>query len=169
MKRFHCSILMDEVKEKMEKLKEYGMSVDDIMSHLHKNQSLLQLRVSRNFRIFLGDERREIHLQPLSKAIYLLFLKHPEGILFKSLPDYRDELTDIYLMLKPNGLTEKVRKSIEDVTDPTLNSINEKCARVRGAFIQKFDEHLARYYYIDGRRAQPKKIALPRELMVWET
>ena len=26
-------------------------------------------------------------------------------------------------------------QSIEDVTNPMLNSINEKCARIRGAFV----------------------------------
>lgn len=102
------------------------------------------------------------------KAAYFLFLRHPEGLLFKELPDYRKELTEIYLQLKPNGLTDRVRKSIEDVTDPTLNSINEKCARIRAAFILQFDEYLAKNYYIDGLRGQPKKIALPRDLVIWE-
>ena len=50
-----------------------------------------------------------------------------------------------------------------------LNSINEKCARIRGAFVGQFDNHIAKHYYIDGLRGEPKRIALPRELVVWET
>jgi hypothetical protein len=38
----------------------------------------------------------EIKMEPLTKAVYLLFLNHPEGILFKHLPDYRQELANIY-------------------------------------------------------------------------
>ena len=102
------------------------------------------------------------------KAVYLLFLNHPEGILFKHLPDYREELTEIYVKLKPYGMSDRAIQSIEDVTNPLLNSINEKCARIRGAFVGQFDDHLARHYYIDGLRGEAKKIALPRELVVWE-
>ena len=109
----------------------------------------------------------EIKMEPLVKAVYLLFLNHPEGILFK-LPEYREELTQIYDKVKCYGLTDRSLQSIEDVTNPLLNSINEKCARIRGAFVGQFDDRMARYYYIDGLRGKAKKIALPRELIVWE-
>ena len=55
-----------------------------------------------------------------------------------------------------------------DVTNPFNNSINEKCARIREAFLSKFDEHLARYYYIDGHKGEPKRIALPTDLIEWK-
>jgi hypothetical protein len=54
------------------------------------------------------------------------------------------------------------------VTNPLSNSINEKCARIREAFVGQFDEHFAKNYYIDGKRGEPKKISLPRELVKWE-
>ena len=163
-----CSILLKEVKEKVQKLKEFGMSEKEITSLFHTEQPLLKLFISKNYKIFLGDERKEVRMEPLVKAVYLLFLRHPEGILFKHLPDYREELTRIYVKLKPMGMSERVIQSIEDVTNPLLNSINEKCARIRGAFVGQFDDHLARHYYIDGLRGEAKKIALPRDLVVWE-
>ena len=49
-----------------------------------------------------------------------------------------------------------------------LNSINEKCARIRAAFLSQFDEYMAKSYYIDGARGEAKKIALPRNLVEWE-
>ena len=107
-------------------------------------------------------------MEPLVKAVYLLFLKHPEGIIFKSLPSYREELAQIYVKLRPMGLTDRALQSIEDVTNPMLNSINEKCARIRGAFVGQFDDHMARHYYIDGLRGEAKRISLPRNLVVWE-
>ena len=110
----------------------------------------------------------EIKMEPLVKAVYYLFLKHPEGIAFKYLPDYREELTKIYVKLKPYGMNERVLRSIEDVTNPCLNSINEKCARIRGAFVGQFDDSMAKNYYIRGERGEAKKISLPRDLIVWE-
>lgn len=41
------------------------------------------------------------------------------------------------------GLSKRTMLSIEDVTNPLLNSINEKCARIRSAFVKEFDESLA--------------------------
>jgi len=160
--------LVEEVKEKVQKLKELGMTDKEIASLLHTEQPLLKLTVSKNYRLFLGENRVEVHMEPLVKAVYLLFLKHPEGIIFKDLPNYRKELTRIYSEVRPWGLTERAIQSIEDVTNPLLNSINEKCARIRGAFVGQFDNHIAKHYYIDGKRGEAKKIALPRELVVWE-
>ena len=65
-------------------------------------------------------------------------------------------------------MNDRVIHSIEDVTNPLLNSINEKCARIRGAFIGEFDDRLARHYYICGERGEAKKIALSRDLVIWE-
>ena len=109
-----------------------------------------------------------IKMEPLVKAIFFLFLKHPEGIIFKHLPDYRQELIDIYNELRPLGLNSRSLQSIEDVTNPFLNSINEKCARLRAAFVEKFDEHLAKNYFITGERGEAKKIILPHDLVIWE-
>ena len=160
--------LMEDVKEKVKKLKEYGLSEKEITSLLHTEQSLLKLTISSNYRIYLGEKRVEVHMEPLVKAVYFLFLKHPEGIVFKHLPDYRQELINIYKDLRPLGLNQRSLQSIEDVTNPLLNSINEKCARIRGAFVGQFDNHLAKHYYIDGMRGEAKKISLPRDLVVWE-
>lgn len=130
---------------------------------------LSRLVITKDMRIILSDyNNMEIVMEPINKAVFLLFLKHPEGIVFKCLPDYRKELAEIYQIIKPLGLNDRAIQSIEDVTNPCLNSINEKCARIRGAFISKFDENLARHYYITGYRGEAKKISLPRDLVVWE-
>lgn len=162
--------LVKEVKERMEKLREYGLAEKMLLALLKTEQKLSKLVVTRDFRIILPDyNNMEIKMEPLVKAVYLLFLRHPEGIVFKNLPDYRQELTQIYVKLKPYGINDRVIRSIEDVTNPLLNSINEKCARIRGAFIAQFSDYLARYYYIDGERGEEKKISLPRDMVIWET
>ena len=166
--RNNCTILMEEVKERVQKLKDYGMSETEIVSLLHTNQPLSKMIVSKNYRIFLGDERKEVHMEPIVRAVYLLFLRHPEGIAFKYLPDYRQELAEIYNKMRPWGLTDRAIRSIEDVTNPVLNSINEKCARIRKAFNTILDSSVADHYYIKGVRGKAKIISLPRELVVWE-
>ena len=118
--------------------------------------------------VMLTDYKKEVRMEPLTKAVYLLFLKHPEGIAFKDLPDYRDELTKIYSTLRPLGLSQKALQSIEDVTNPLLNSINEKCSRIKAAFTAEVDATLADQYYITGKSGEPKKVTLPRKMVIWE-
>ena len=161
--------LLKEFHDRWEKLKEFGLAENMLLNLLKEKQKLSRLVITKDFRLFLPDyNNMEIELEPINKAVYLLFLNHPEGIVFKTLPDYRKELAEIYQKIKPLGLNERALQSIEDVTNPLLNSINEKCARIRGAFISMFDDSIAQHYYIYGRRGEAKKIALPRDLVVWE-
>ena len=71
-------------------------------------------------------------------------------------------------MLRPAGMTKRVEKSIIDVTNPTQNSINEKCARIRKLFSEILPRPVARYYAISGKRGEAKKIDLVRANVVWE-
>lgn len=161
--------LIEEVKERIAKLRQRGISQYILEQLIHPDDRLSRLVITKDYRIVLPDyQNMEIKMEPIVKAVYLLFLNHPEGITFKSLPGYREELADIYTKLRPTGMSDRAMQSIEDVTNPLLNSINEKCARIRGAFVGQFDDHMARHYYIDGLRGEAKKIALPRDLVIWE-
>lgn len=163
-----CSSLFNEVKQKLQLLRECGVSETEIASLLYKEEPLSRMIISKDYRIYLGEERKEVHMEPILKAVYLLFLKHPEGIVFKYLPDYRQELAGIYNKIRPWGLTDRAIRSIEDVTNPLLNSINEKCARIRKVFTTILDSSVAEHYYIKGTRGKAKCISLPREMVVWE-
>lgn len=163
------AIIVKEVREKVNALRERGMAEKIIRKIIQIEPKLSRLVITKDMLITLPDyNSMEIKMEPINKAVYLLFLRHPEGIIFKYLPDYRKELAEIYQKIKPLGLNERAIQSIEDVTNPCLNSINEKCARIRGAFISQFDEDLAKHYYISGWRGEAKKIILPRDLVVWE-
>ncbi|MBP5339836.1 MAG: hypothetical protein J6Z14_11160 [Prevotella sp.] len=169
LEQFHCSILLDEVKEKVRKLKAYGVEDAEIVAAMNEEELFPQLVVTEDYKIVLADGAdTKVKMEPLVKAVYLLFLSHPEGIVLKCLPDYRKELTQLYLLLRPYGMTDRVMQSIEDVTNPTLNSINEKCARIRRLFSEILPKSVARYYSISGKRGEAKKIDLVRANVVWE-
>lgn len=128
--------------------------------------SLKKITITKDCRVLLGD--KEIKMEPIVKSVYLLYLKHPEGIAFKYLPDYRKELSTLYTYVKPYGLNDRVIQSIEDVTNPLLNSINEKCSRIKAAFTNEVDEALLNNYIIIGKSGEVKKISLSRDLVIWE-
>lgn len=127
-----------------------------------------RLTITKDWEIMLSDYGKEVKMEPIVKAVYLLYLRHPEGIAFKCLSDYRQELIDIYVKIKPNGINERAIRSIEDVTNPLLNSINEKCSRIKAVFQAEVDVSLVEQYYIVGKSGEAKRIMLPRDMVIWE-
>lgn len=167
--RFVSLTLLEDMDVRVQKLRAKGLNEWTFRSLFKTKAQLSRLVITKDYRILLPDYNDiEIKMEPLVKAVYFLFLNHPEGIIFKELADYGEELLNIYKKLKPMGLNKRTIQSIGDVTNPLLNSINEKCARIRSAFVKEFDESLAKNYFVSGERGEAKKIALPRDLVIWE-
>lgn len=158
--------LTDEIRQRIIELRKRGVQLHLLNELVEEHPTLSRLVITKDFRFFLPDyNNMEITMSPLPKAVYLLFLKHPEGISFKQLRYYYTELLDIYKQISNRVIESNIENSIRDLTDPTKNSINEKCARIREAFLKQFDSAYAQHYYIIGKRSEPKKITLPRELV----
>ncbi len=139
---------------------------------------LSRLLITADCRFILVDYgNREVQLQPVHKAVYLLFLAHPEGIEFKRLADYRGELTRYYMLTTRMTDKERVAESIDHLVDPLDNAINEKCSRIKRAFTALMDDYAASYYIISGHTQKHvggssriwyerlKVITLPRNLV----
>ena len=161
-------MMMSEVQLLVERLRQSGVGEVALQRLFKPTLNLSRLHIQYG-RIFLPDyNNMEIKMPTLSKAIYMLYLRHPEGIMFSYLPDYRDELLHLYGMISGRDNREEIRRSIDDVTDPTRNSINEKCSRIKQAFLREFDDSIARNYYITGERGEAKRILLSRDLVTWD-
>ena len=141
---------------------------------------LSRLVITEDYRFVLEDYHKEVELQPVHKAVYLLFLAHPEGIEFKRLAEYRDELLGYYMSTAKMMDKEKVIESVDHLTDPLDNAINEKCSRIKKVFLELMDEYTASYYIISSHTQKHvvgssriwyerlKVVTLPRELVVWK-
>ena len=159
--------LLDEIEAIKVK---YGITIEELEAVLSYRVKLSHLRITRHKEIILDDfNHREVKMDALTKSIFLLYLKHPEGIRYKELCDHRSELEEIYLSISGRSDMDSIRKSIDDLTDPiTSNSINEKVSRAKKAFREVVDVRIARFYYIDGRQGAAKRIALDRSLGICE-
>jgi hypothetical protein len=141
---------------------------------------LSRLLITNDYRFILEDyNRQEVELQPVHKAVYLLFLAHPEGIEFKRLSDYREELTRYYMATAKLMDKEKIIEGVDHLVNPLDNAINEKCSRIKKVFLDMMDEYTASYYIISSHTQKHiagssriwyqrlKVITLPRELVVY--
>ena len=159
--------LLAEIKALQDK---YGVTIEQLEAVLTYRVKLSRLRVTARKEVILEDfDRREVRMDTLTKAVFLLYLKHPEGICYKDLVDHRAELEQIYMSITGRGELDAIRKSIDDLVSPLLsNSINEKVSKVKKAFRDVVDERVARFYYIDGDKGTAKSIALDRSNVIWE-
>lgn len=141
---------------------------------------LSRLVITKDYRFILEDyNRQEVELQPVHKAVYLLFLAHPEGIEFKRLSDYREELTRYYMATAKLMDKEKIIEGVDHLVNPLDNAINEKCSRIKKVFLDMMDEYTASYYIISSHTQKHiagssriwyqrlKVITLPRELVIY--
>ena len=137
---------------------------------------LSRLVITADYRFMLVDYHVEVELQPVHKAVYLLFLAHPEGLEFKRLADYREELKGYYMQTAKLLDKEKIEEGVKHLVDPLDNAINEKCSRIKKVFLELMDEYRASYYFISSHTQKHiagriwyerlKVITLPRELVI---
>ena len=132
-------------------------------------QKLSTLIVTSDYRLFLKDYgMKEVEMSPLPKSLFILFLRHPEGIPFKSLSDYEDELFSIYKNITRTENMEQIRERINALINPLDNSINVNCTRIRISFVKLIPEFLAKNYYITGCKGERKRILLDSSLIEFQ-
>ena len=162
-------------------LRSIGVSVlEELRIEAAKNR-LSRLLITKDYRIILVDYgNKEVEMTPVHKAVYLLFLNHPEGIEFKKLSEYRDELLGYYMATARLMDKQTITESVDMLVNPLNNSINEKCSRIKSIFLNMMDQYTANYYIISGHTQKHfagsskiwyerlKIIMIPRELVINE-
>ena len=162
-------------------LRAIGVSVLEELRIEAAKSRLSRLLVTKDYRIILVDYgNKEVEMTPVHKAVYLLFLNHPEGIEFKKLCEYRNELLGYYMATAKLMDKQTIAESVDMLVDPLNNSINEKCSRIKSIFLNIMDQYTANYYIISGHTQKHiagsskiwyerlKNVKIPRELVIRE-
>ena len=121
------------------------------------------VRITRDYRIFIGND--ELRLRPMSKAILLLFLIHPEGIELKRIADYEEELTRYYSRVTRSDDPGQISRSIARVLDVFSNELNVNLTRVNSAISALENDGR---YQVRGAHRKAKTIPLNRAVVIWE-
>ena len=180
--------IAENIKKEIETLKEGGYFElllhtlgDETINELRNvklNPSLSKIEITTDYKIMLIDYGKEVKMTPLQKTLYIFYLRHPEGVAFKMLSAYYDELLAIYKVLSNREDLEKQQHSIRRLVDATDNAINEKCSRIKEAFLKVVDDFIAQNYYLCLKKEQYKdegitytnllkRIILPRNLIMY--
>lgn len=156
-----------EVIIRIARLRQLGVTERRLLRLLQlEPPKMSRMLITKDYRIIMTDyQEREVKLAALPKALYFLFLRHPEGLQFKQLCDYREELIEFYQMMSNRLDLDALHRSIDDLVDPTSNSVNEKCSRIRCAFVEMFADDVAGPYCITKGSGTVRQVAFDRELL----
>lgn len=157
-----------EAWEKIEE--EFGITIEDLDALLGYRVSLSRMVISASGKVCLidWDGGTEVRMDDLTKALYFFYLRHPEGVALKDLQAYEEEILHHYMTITGRDDQEAIRKSVDNLLNPFGNNVNVSLSRIKKAFRDVVGDRIARFYYVDGRHAGPRKVAVDRSLVIWE-
>ena len=159
-----------------------SLEASELLSLIEMAQSRLQEITNRNlsaepdklfidsqYNIRLGSPQgATLPLRPLVKALFLLFLKHPEGILLKQRAQYAEELDEIYSVISPNVDRDERHRRILRLVDIQDNSFSEKASTLNATLDKILTPPLSQSYKINGTNGHPRRIPLSPLLVEWQ-
>lgn len=170
--------VINTIEAKLSELKDSGqlLFLIPILKNLLEKQSqsiqldsISRLEVNSYNRILLPYFKKEVELSYLTKAVYFLFLKHPEGINLKELGNYQKELLFIYTSVSNQLDYDKMVKSVEDVVNLETKAIYTHLSRIKSAYYKIMDESFARYYIVSGNGEEDRKVLFDTSSIVWDS
>lgn len=122
---------------------------------------------SGNYQVLLPDYGIAFRFGAQVKALYILFLNHPEGIRIKDIADYKEEFKKIYFYVTTWSDTDRLRDSVNRLFDVcNRNKLDVKKSQCNAEIREVIpNEELNRHYIIEVARGERHKINLDRSLV----
>jgi len=158
---------------------QYHEDPKDLMQELLRGKVVVgtpgRVLVNGDMKIVLPDyDELEIEMPAMCRTLYILFMKHRkqggDGIVLMDMDQYRDELIDIYGLVKPGASDDRVERTVDNLCAPASESLNQTISRINRCIRNVItDKQLARSYCIIGNRGRkygigldPQYLELPR-------
>lgn len=113
--------------------------------------------------IVLPEYEVELKFSPLHKLVYLMFLKHPEGLMRNEFVDKKEELMQIYQEISKSVDFTKNEKRVNSLIDLSKNYLHECISKIKKQLIDELGEKIALKYIIDGEKNERYKIGISPE------
>lgn len=168
--------VINDIESKLAELKNSGqlLFLIPILKDLLNKQSekidfnsISIMEIDYQNKIQLPYFKKEVELSHLTKSIYFLFLKHPEGINLKELSNYKKELLTIYTSVSNQLDYDKMAKSVDDVVNLETKAIYTHLSRIKSAFYKIMDASFAKYYIVSGSGEEERKVLFNTSSITW--
>ncbi len=105
--------------------------------------------ITDDYDILLPDfQNMKLEFSHLTKAVYILFCRYPEGINIKELKQYENELSSIYLKISTQLDYDTLMTSIKELVSTESNAVYTHISRVKSTLRKIMDTHIADNYII---------------------
>ena len=157
---------------------QYHEDPQELMAELMRGKVVVgkpgRLLVNGNMKIVLPElDEMEIKMPAMCRTLYILFMKYSKqggGIVLKNIDEYRDEILDIYGLVKPGANESRVRTTVDNLCDPLSDSLNQMISRINRCVKNVItDKASAKHYIIAGTKGgaygidlNPGHMELPR-------
>lgn len=141
----NVEVIIDVLEQKTKKLNNY-------------NKPLSPILIDKNYNIYLSDYDIEIELSHLTKAIYILFLKHRKGIYLPQLKSYEKQLFYIYKGISYQSSLDKMRKTVNSLVTFKNNDIYTHLSRIKREFYKKLPKKIALHYCIKEKENKIRSV-----------
>lgn len=130
----------------------------------------MELFIDRHYRIRMGSPGgTELPFRPMTRALFILFLKHPEGILLKGRASLQGELEEIYKVIAPHVAQEDRERRVARLVNPHDNTFSENLSVLNRTLEKLFPVSQAELYKVQGCNGHPRRIPLSPLLVHWES
>ena len=125
---------------------------------------LSRLRFRGNFDLEFIDEGKIIHLEPKELIIYLLILKHKDGIAKDGFHLYEEELLKLYELVDSNS-TKSHRVTVVQNICTKQSTIHDNRSTIKTKFTNELGKSIAVNYSVWAPKLKPYRIDLDRSLV----
>jgi hypothetical protein len=134
-----------------------------------QNTEPSRLLVDRFNKIRLIDfGNLELQFNATEKALYLFYLRHPDGVSFGALPQHKQEIFELYSSLSNAGMRADMQQRVDTLVAVTGNAASENISRIKRKLIDVLGAEMAIAYCIQGPNGEKKTIPLDRNLVLWD-
>ena len=162
----HSQEIISEINRLLEV---YDLTLEELEILIGYTVKLSKMRITRKGSIIMTDFRNtEIKMDHLTKMVYFFYLRHPEGVRFKEVDNYRGELLHIYMGITGRDNLEEIRNSVLGHIDPYGSGLRISASRIKRAFRDQFGEKVAKFYCLEGKKGEPYSIPIDRDYVIWE-
>ena len=129
-----------------------------------------RILVNGDMKIILPDyDEMEIEMPAMCRTLYILFMKRRlqgGGIVLKNMDEHRDEILNIYSMVKPGANRKRVAHTVDNLCNPLSESLNQTISKVNRRIKDVItDKELVKMYIITGKKGEPYSIGLSPEYL----
>lgn len=156
------------VKEARRRLKEMGLEEETAYPE-GRAEPTVELYIDGQYHIRLGSPQgQEIPFRPIVRALFILFLKHPEGILLKERIQFQEELDEIYAVIAPHVDAQDRWRRVRRLTDSEGNAFSENLSVLNATLDRILPPDQVQEFKVQGYNGHPRQVPLSPLKVHWE-